>query len=183
MKCTTKAVYTAALVSAILLVIIFMSGCGGGSESHDITAPSSGSVVGVKTIPPDSDTEVPTDAWIRVYWPYEDLRPPSDFTMRLEVADEDGDWSAVLTKLREDESDPEAGSWWFEPTYLLDSATWYRILVTDQDGQREAAVFRTSGSSSLGGVRSASETQYKPEGATRSIKSPTDGALEHRISR
>ncbi len=160
-----------------VLAVCLLAGCGGGESSHDITTPSSGSAIGVKTVPVDSDTDAPTDAWVRVYWPYSDLRPPSSFTVRLQKAEADGDWAAVLTDLRDDKSDPELGSWWFEPAGDLGSATWYRIVVTDSDGGRDVSVFRTSGYSAAGAA-----SAYKPEGASKST-TPDGAALEHRIVR
>jgi len=166
------------LAAILVFAVSLLAGCGGGESSHDISTPSSGSAIGVKTVPVDSDTDVPTDAWVRVYWPYSDLRPPSDFTVRLQKADADGRWSSVYTKLRDDKSDPDLGSWWFEPTGDLGSATWFRIVVTDSDGGTDVSVFRTSGYSPAGAT-----STYKPIGASKSVTSPTDGALEHRIAR
>lgn len=177
MKKAKTAIATGALASIVLLLIL--AGCGGGESSHDIVSPSSGTSVGMKTVPEDSDTDVPSDAWIRVYWPFRDLRPPADFTVRVQRADDSGDWHAVYTDLREGDSDPDAGSWWFEPSASLDSATWYRILVTDSYGNREVSVFRTRGTAYSA---SASESAYRPAGAKGSTGT-VDSRLEHRIVR
>ena len=165
------------LVGILFGAISLVAGCGG-DGGQNISTPSSGSVIGMETIPTDSDTDVPTDSWIRVYWPYRDLRPPSDFTVRLQRADSSGNWISVSTRLRADESDPDLGSWWFEPAFLLNTNTWHRIQVTDGDGGTDVSVFRTRGFSVAG-----AGPAYKPAGASESVSPSTDGALEHRIAR
>jgi|YNPNPStandDraft_1061719.scaffolds.fasta_scaffold00611_12 hypothetical protein len=185
----TKARYSS-LWGLLLLSLLsdFLAGCGGGQKSHDIYTSASGTVLGVATQPGNSETRIDVDTWIHVYWPKPPFPPPSSFNFRLEKADDDGDWDGVNTSLEEQDSDPRNGSWWFSPTTDLDRNSWYRIVITDNYGNVEYAVFRTGKTKgsvlalSENSTQMTSEGRYRPAGK-ESAKPRSGGTVTHVVTR
>lgn len=177
------------LVIAALTSIAFLllnSGCGGGKNTHDLGSSFNGRVYGMSTEPVGSETDVATDTWIHVFWPDANYPPPKDFSVRVEELDADGDWSAINTKLVEGSSEPEKGSWWFEPVSDLSDETWYRVIVTDNAHVKQIFCFRTDNARSavMSGARSAANTgSYKPQGVDSRSTSNGPIAEEHFIHR
>lgn len=177
------ALIATALASVCLL--IFISGCGGGSKSHDIESPYNGINYGMETEPADSETNINTDTWIHIFWPDSNFPPPAEFTVRVEELDSSDEWNAINTELDEESSEPDNGSWWFEPVGGLSVNTWYRVIVTDELNNTEIISFRTNNflSSPQSGTRSAISVPgtYKPKNINPLSKGPI--AEEHRIHR
>lgn len=159
------------IILAILIALsAAIAGCGGGSKTHWIYSDYNGSVRGVETAPPDNDTNVAVDTWIKVYWPYSYYAPPSRFSFTLEKETSGNTYKPVKTIEVVEDSDPYRGYWWFAPEHHLNYSTYYRITITDNSGKRYRSYFRTES----GRSRAASaepDKNYRPEGAEN--KSPT----------
>lgn len=160
------------LIFPAMLIILSaaIAGCGGGSKTHWVYSDYSGSVRGVETAPPDNDTNVAADTWIKVYWPYSYNAPPKRFSFTLEKEIAADSYKSVRTVEAVEDSDPDRGIWWFAPERYLDNSAYYRITVTDNSGRRYRAYFRTeSGRSRAASAESIKN--YRPEGAEN--KTPT----------
>lgn len=184
-----KLAYTVLALAGAVAVLVTAAGCGGssgGKKTHELTSPWFGDLRGVATEPQDSETNIAVDSWIHVFWPDAQYPPPRSFTVRLEKEERPNEWGAVHTVLRNDYSDPDGGSWWFEPRSYFSLYTWYRIVISDGSGDRVVAYFRTSttrepASRSIDASPAAPGSRYRPAGAENAPPSGEEGALEHTI--
>lgn len=181
MKHTRFAVIAAAAI--LLLVIVMVAGCGGGgAKTNSITSPYHGDLDGVETSPVDEDTDVPLDAWIRVYWPHDGYPPPREFTVTLQKEQSDS-WGTVKTRLSTADSDPINGSWWFDPVSDFSPYTWYRIVIRATGEPTEYAYFLTGDwyeMSMTKSTKSASPAKtYRPAGA---VDLSGEGSETHTIT-
>lgn len=185
MKTTRIAVYAAAVI-ALFFALAMISGCGGGSKRQSIITPFRGSLQGVATIPGDidvgiEDTNVPVNAWIRVYWPTDGYPPPREFTVRVEKEQSPDVWGGIHTKLSALDSDPQNGSWWFEPVSEFSPFTWYRIIIRAAGENPVYVYFKTNDTHELSLTRSVSATKlYRP---ARSGSADGEDSVEHTIKR
>lgn len=154
---------------AVIAAIGVLAGCGG-SKTHWITSPYDGTVRGVETAPPDDDVDVGIDTWVKVYWPDSYYAPPPKFTFRLEKEVSSGRFEGVKTS--QEDSNPDAGIWWFAPSRDLDFDTVYRITVTDDLGNIYRAYFVTEFGREETTGRAAHKS-YRPEGAENKKPSGT----------
>lgn len=177
------------LLIGLMLLAAAIAGCGGSGGSkktHNLNSPWYGDLRGIDTEPYDEETNIATDSWIHVFWPDSNYPPPRTFTVRLEKEERPGVWGAVHTIYKSRNSDPEGGSWWFEPRSYFSYLTWYRIVVTDTGGGIYMAYFRTSATRApavLSGDDAAGEpeSRYRPAGAEDAPPSGEQGATQHTI--
>ena len=156
----------------VLLALVIIAGCGGGATTHVVTSPWYGDLYGVATQPADGETNIETsraDSWIHVFWPDHHYPPPATFTVTVQKEEHPDDWGDIHTTLSAADSDPEGGSWWFQPVSDFSPGTWYRITIT-VPGVRYPAVayFQTAGTrtaavSSLS-VKAEPGKSYRPAG-------------------
>lgn len=157
----------------VLFALVIIAGCGGGgATTHVVASPWYGDLYGVATLPADGETNIETsriDSWIRVFWPNEDYPPPATFTMTVEKEETPDNWGAIHTTKSDADSDPEGGSWWFQPESDFSPGTWYRITIS-VPGVRYPAVayFQTAGtrSSAVSSLSTKAEPgkSYRPAG-------------------
>ena len=176
-----------AIIAGIaLLAIAAISGCGGGAKTHTVTSPWYGDLYGVATEPSNEQTGIETsraDSWIHVFWPNGNYPPPETFTVTLQKESSPGDWGAVHTTLSAAASDPEGGSWWFQPNSDFSPDTWYRIVIS-VPGVTHSAIsyFRTAGTrdAAVSALSTRSETgkAYRPAGKGDAVG---ESGTEHTI--
>lgn len=159
----------------LLLVVaafsaIVLSGCGGGSDSHDVPTEYAGNIYGVQSTPSDGSIDVSTDSDVIISWPYTDYPPPSTFNFKMEEENSYGSWTGVTTELIDNSTTSGVRSWRFAPVYYLSSGTWFKVTVSDDYGHKEVIMFRTTGS------RSISSSSKTPATGSKS-----SGSVEHRI--
>jgi hypothetical protein len=153
MKHTRFAVYAAAAI-VLLFALLTVSGCGGGSGalSSTVTTPWNGYMDGVATQPSDGETNIATsriDSWIHVYWPDANFPPPPRFTVSVEKEETPGNWGGVHTRLSISQSDPNGGSWWFQPDSDFSPYTSYRIVIEASGETTVIHYFETGGTLSM----------------------------------
>lgn len=161
MKHRGFAVYAAAAIS--LLAIIVLAGCGGGGGSlnSNVTSPWNGSLSGVATEPNDGETNIATsriDSWIHVYWPDANFPPPPEFTVSVEKEETPGNWGGIHTRLSVSQSDPNGGSWWFQPGSDFSPHANYRIIIQASGETSVINYFQTGSSLSMSAGPSARST-------------------------
>lgn len=177
----------AAFVSG-LLVIVALGGCGGGAVTHVVASPWYGDLYGVATEPSDGERNIETsraDSWVHVFWPDRRYPPPASFTVTVEKEESPDDWGGIHTVLSAADSDPEGGSWWFQPENDFSPGTWYRITISVPGVTRSAvAYFRTAGTRDA--AVSALATKAEPGNSYRPAgKADAQGTPEtvHTITR
>ena len=190
MKDTRLAVYAAAAI-VLLFALLTVSGCGGGvgggKVSNTITTPWNGYLDGIATQPSDGETNIATsriDSWIHVYWPDTNFPPPPRFTVSVEKEETPGVWGGIHTKLSSSQSDPNGGSWWFQPDSDFSPFTWYRIIVSAPGETSYVAEFETGAAMNLS--RSASSSSVGVQKAHRPARAgDADGesSIVHTITR
>jgi hypothetical protein len=163
----------AAAFVPILYVLFVLSGCGGGgATSHTVASPWYGDLYGVATEPHDGETGIMTsraDSWIHVFWPDAHYPPPASLTVTVQKEETPDNWGGIHTVMSAADSDPEGGSWWFQPENDFSPGTWYRIVVS-VPGVRFPAIayFRTAGTRdgavSALGTKPEPGKSYRPAG-------------------
>jgi hypothetical protein len=144
-----------ALVAAVLMVIAFLSGCAGQS-SYGIKTGGNGSVYDVQTVPFDGDYDVPTNIWIRVYWP-SGTEPPPEFKFKLRDSDD-----VRVNTYRHDGDEPN--EWYFEPVDFLDYDSRYKVEIISGE-QKVTTYFFTTQIVTLSGTRAVPNVGPRKSGS------------------